>query len=138
MYILLLSITEKFSLDELVERHTLQKSWFECEVSREHLLNVSELLEDWKKFARAAGLTEPNIVEINHDEPTESHRRYRALHIWHRRKAFLATYKELVRIMTFIERADIVNEVCILLKEDKSIQESAMCTGTIHSYVSSV
>ena len=111
----------ELTLDDLFKKHSLQQSLslMICEVQRDHLLRVSRLLEDWKEFARAAGLTEPEIVAIDHDEQTESGRRFKALHVWHKKNAFLATNRELIRIMLCIDRGDVAHEVCVLLKEDK-------------------
>ena len=90
-------------------------------------MRVSRLLEDWKDFARASGLTEPEIVAIDHDEQTENGRRFKALHVWHKKNAFLATNRELIRIMLCIDGGDVAQEVCVLLKEDKSSSTAGKC-----------
>ena len=82
------------------------------------MLEVSEWLENWKKFARAARLTEPKIIEIERGEFDESGRRYKALNVWHQKNAFLATNTELLRILLCIDRADIAEKVCVHLKKD--------------------
>ena len=109
------------TLEDLVERHTLPRGLLDREVSREHLSDVSSLLEHWEKFARAAGLTEPRIVEIDRDGRTEEDRRYKALHMWHEKNAFLATYSELARILLTINYIDTACKVCLLLKQEESV-----------------
>ena len=99
----------------------MERTLLDCEVQKQQLLRVSRLLEDWKEFARAAGLTEPEIVAIDRDEQTENGRRFKALHVWHKKSAFLATNRELIRIMLCIDRGDVVHKVCnMVLNEDKS------------------
>ena len=112
--------TSSSTLDDLIKRHNLQRSLLDHEVSREQILEVSKLLEDWKKFARDAGLSEPTVVEIERGEFDESGRRYKALHVWHQKNAFLATASELLSILLRIDRADIAEKVSGILKEDNS------------------
>ena len=83
------------------------------------MLRVSRLLEDWKEFARAAGLTEPEIVAIDRDEQTENGRRFKALHVWHKKNAYLATNRELIRIMLCINGGDVAQKACMILKGDE-------------------
>ena len=105
----------ELTVDDLFEKHSLQRSLLDCEVQRDHLQRVSRLLEDWKEFARAAGLTEPEIVAVDRDEQNENGRRFKALHVWHKKNAFLATNRELIRIMLGIG-GDVAQKVCVLLK----------------------
>ena len=109
----------ELTLDDLLVKYNVQRSLLDSEVRREHLVKVSRLLEDWKEFARAAGLTEPEIVAIDRDEQTENGRRFKALHVWHKKNAFLATNRELIRIILCIDGGAVAQEVRMLLKEDK-------------------
>ena len=105
----------EITLDNLLKKHNIQRTLLSCEVQREHLVIVSRLLEEWKEFARAAGLTEPEIVAIDRDEQTENGRRFKALHLWHKKNAFLATNGELIRILLCIG-GEIAQKVCLILK----------------------
>ena len=106
------------TLNVLIKRHSLQRSLLDCEISQEQISEVSMLLDDWKKFARDAGLSEPTVIEIERGEFDESGRRYKALYVWCQKNAFLATYSEILSILLRIDRADIAEEVCRILKED--------------------
>ena len=110
--------TSRPTLNDLIKRYGLARSLLDCEIKSEQMLEVSEWLENWKKFARAAGLSEPKIIEIERSEYEESGRRYKALYVWHQKNAFLATNSELLRILLRIDRADITEKVCLLLKKD--------------------
>ena len=110
--------TSWLTLNDLIKRYGLARSSLDCEVNSEQMLEVSEWLENWKKFARAAGVSEPRIVEIERSENEESDRRYKALYLWHQKNAFLATNTELLRILLRIDRADIAEKVCLLLKKE--------------------
>ena len=107
-------------IDDLIKKHNLQRSSLDCEVARDQMLEVSELLHDWREFARAAGLTEANIFTIERDEFKESGRRYKALYMWYQKNASCATHIKLLGILSRIGKADIVEKVCVLLKKDGS------------------
>ena len=121
--------TNSLKLEDLIKRHGFRESLLDLEVSQDQILMVSGSLENWKKLARAAGLSEPEIIEIEHGEDDESSRRYKTLHMWHKKNAFLATYSKLLSILLHIGRADIAQEVCIRLKEDSDVCSSI--TGKI-------
>ena len=117
------------TLEDLEERHKLPRKFLDQEVCEEHLLDVSMLLEDWKEFARAAGLTEPDVVAIDRDEKTEDGRRFKALHMWDQKNAFLATYSELARIMLRISKSDTAKKVCLL--SEKALEKNVPATGNV-------
>ena len=119
------------TLEDLEERHKLPRKLLNQEVCEEHLLDVSMLLEDWKEFARAAGLTEPDVVAIDHDEKTVHGRRFKALNMWHQKKAFLATYSELARIMLRINKSDTAKKVCLL--SEQALEKNVPATGSVNA-----
>ena len=105
------------TFDDLIDRYCLERHLLESRVTQDHLLDVSMFLEHWKVFARAAGLTNPDIEAIRHNEYTEEDRRYKALLLWQQKKAFLATYSELIRIMLRIQKTDLAEQVCKFVNE---------------------
>ena len=124
------------TLNDLIKRYGLARSSLDCEVNSEQMLEVSEWLENWKKFARAAGLSEPKIIEIERSDYEESDRRYKALYVWHQKNAFLATNTELLRILLRIDRADIAEKVCLLLKkESRSSATGKLMDVYLYSFV---
>ena len=106
--------------NDLRVKYCLNQTSLDSQVTTDHLLDVSMLLSYWKPFARAAGLTHPEIVAIDRDNHTEHDRRYEALYLWHQKNAYHATYSELVRIMLTIKKADIAQKVCRLLSKNES------------------
>ena len=88
------------------------------------MLQVSQLLDDWKSFARGAGLSEADITAIQHDEYNEEGRRYKTLQKWHQINPYRATYKTLIEILVTIKRVDLAQEVRKL--QDNYYQEEGM------------
>ena len=75
---------------------------------------MSQFLDDWKSFARGAGLTKADITAIQRDGDDENDRRYNVLEKWLQINPYGATYRALIEILVTIKRVDLAQEVCKL------------------------
>ena len=96
------------------------------------MLQVSQLLDDWRSFARGAGLSEADITAIQCDGDNENDRRYSVLEKWHQINPYRATYKALIEILVAIKRVDLAQEVC---KLQDNYYQGKECTFHLVKYL---
>ena len=83
--------------------------------SDEHLVTISRDVDDWQTQAPFFGLDVGDEKAIQRDCGEEVARRRAMLFKWKQRKAFKATYRELVSTFIKAKRADLAQIVCDVL-----------------------
>ena len=109
--------------DQLIENAGISGDLLNKECSDKHLWKIASLLPDWVIFAKALGLTEPQIQDILQKQhlTTNKMRALEALEKWHRQHAYNATYCHLIKLCLTLELASIARDICEIVKGEKQI-----------------
>ena len=88
------------------------------ECSKKHLWKIASLLPDWVIFAKALGLTEPQIQDILQKQhlTTSVMKALEALEKWHRQHVYNATYQHLVELCIELRHVSVAVEICRIVK----------------------
>ncbi len=100
------------SIGDLVRHLMLKEEFLATEVTKDDMLLLSRILDDWRTFGRTAGLSEADIVAIQNDGVNEEDRRFKTFEAWHNSCVFFAHYHKLFEILFKMTRFDIILKVC--------------------------
>ena len=112
-------------VDALLSSNGLMYKDVNRECRDDHILEISQQLEQWELVATRLGLTLAEIEAIKYNNRSIDMRRYNTLKKW-KSKALLgtATYRVLLQALLALSCNDLANQVCSLLKE--SLRESLL------------
>lgn len=113
----LLAQTKPPTLDEILSRHGLEKKHLERKIPAEMILELAQLLDDWKMIGYYLGFTEQNLSDIQIDNHNEEHRRVALLNKWEQRQGEEATYLKLAEAFHHRQKIAAVERLCKRLKE---------------------
>lgn len=125
------------SLDELL-RHVLPTEKLDQPCTDEHICRLALSVTDWKATAPFLGLVEPIQDEIEEDCRTSKERKISMLRRWRQQFGKGATYQKLARVFWYLNRTDIVEQICDLLT-DSITDHTALNSYTLYGdYLKSV
>ena len=113
-------------VDALLSSNGLMYKDVNRECRDDHILEISQQLEQWELVATRLGLTLAEIGAIKYNNRSIDMMRYNTLKKW-KSKALLsgtATYRVLLQALLALSCNDLANQVCSLLKE--SLRESLL------------
>ena len=93
--------------------------------SEEHLAEISLSITKWRTLAPFLGLTEAEEEAIARDNPDMSTQRIAMLRKWKAKYGCSATYKKLCKVFRKLDRQDLVEVVCRLLRDGSSSESSS-------------
>ena len=102
-----------FTVDELVAKTGVRNLDQEC--SREDLLELSNFCDPWKLVGKHLQLTTPEINAIDEENKSVDMKRLKVLEKWKESRAFMATYRVLVKALLACKKAQQAEEVCRIL-----------------------
>ena len=105
------------TLNEILSRHGLEKKHLERKIPAEIILELSQLLGDWKMTGYYLGFTEQNLSDIQIDNPSEGRRRVALLKEWEQRQGEEATYLKLAEAFRHRQKIAAVEKLCKRLRE---------------------
>ena len=105
------------TLDDLLSRHGVERKQLERKISAEMILEMAQLLDDWKMTGYYLGFTEQNLGDIQLDNSREEHRRVALLKAWEEKHGEDATYLKLAEAFHQRKKAYLVEKLCMRLKE---------------------
>ena len=113
-------------LDDIISRCKLERRDLQCVCHRKVLVRLAVRLADWKAFGHFLGLPSEKLAAIEVENRTEDQRKIALLDVWVEKEDERATYLKLVEVLYERNRRDLVRELCDLLKEDESGDDSAL------------
>ena len=103
------------TLEALVTSVGVPLESLERKCTYEHMVTISEDLDDWRRVAPWLKLSEAAVVEIEQDGKNEPQKRLKTLQMWRGRLGYFATYRMLVDVFLRVGRADQAERVCKLV-----------------------
>ena len=110
---------EPVRLTELLKYEGISELIIDQSCSEQHIKLLSVSLK-WQIVAPHLGLSAADIEEIEYDKKVESERRLKTLQMWKEKYAYKATYRRLVEALLTVGNASHAQDVCKLLKSEKS------------------
>ena len=106
-------------LDEILRMFGMSKDSLEQPCSREHANMIALKITGWKTLAPFLGLTDMDEEEIMEDSRPGRERNLKMMRVW-MHKGRSATYLKLAEAFLHIERRDLVEKLCELIKSEGS------------------
>lgn len=125
------------SLDELF-RAVLPAEKLDQPCTDEHICRVALSVTDWKATAPFLGLVEPIQDEIEEDCRTSKDRKISMLRRWRQQFGKGATYRKLACVFWYLNRTDIVEQICDLLTDSLTDHTSLNSYTLYGDYLKSV
>ena len=110
-------------LKELLKEVPARKLNVSC--SEQHLARISLSITEWRALAPFLGLTEAEEEAIARDYPDTATQRIAMLRRWKGKYGRSATHKKLCKVFRELDRQDLVEVVCRLLREGSSSGSSS-------------
>ena len=85
-------------------------------ISDDHICEIALFLTEWKTVAPFLGLDENELDTIEEEGKKEQVKKLKALQKWKSKTGFQATYGKVVQVLLKLEKADVAEKVCHLLK----------------------
>ena len=85
-------------------------------ISDDHICEIALFLTEWKTVTPFLGLDENELDVIEEEEKKEQVKKLKALQKWKSKTGFQATYWKVVQVLLKLEKADVAEKVCHLLK----------------------
>ena len=105
------------SLDQLLEHVGVSKDSLDQECSDKLLREMATHLPNWLKYARALGLTEPQITGVKSDPLLDNEMKpQEVLRLWKKANAYSATYSILVEVCLSQGDSDVAKRICEIVK----------------------
>ena len=105
------------TLDDLVSRHGLEMKHLDRKIPAETILEMAQLLDDWKMTGYYLCVADQKLKDIKNDESCEEHRRVALLKVWEQQNGAGATYIKLVEAFYRQKKVDLVEKLCMRLTE---------------------
>ena len=113
--------------------------------STEQLSRIAALLPNWLQYARALGLTEPQIQDIDGEKMSNNAMKtVKMIEIWHSSNGFNATYHRLVDKCLELRHVSVAENICRMAQGEQSLQlvvvplstslDLLSCTFLTHSF----
>ena len=112
------SVVMALSIEEIEEYMGPQKDDLDSECKERIMLDVSKKISNWKEIAPRLHMQKSDIEAIDREQMTEDQKRNALLTRWYQKRAFKATYKELVTAFLDEGRADLARFLCDCVKRD--------------------
>lgn len=104
-------------MEDLIKHYSLEEKQLDTEISSQYFHDITLFLSEWRLLASVLkGMGKPDIEAIERDNTKEENKRHDFLVHFKRKLAMKATYRELIRALLTIERADEAGKMCELLK----------------------
>ena len=120
-----MAMDQPMSVEELTEHVGIATSILDQRCSEVHLGKIAKKISNWEQYAKPLGLSDQHIQDIKTDNNLKyGMKALRVLEKWKKRKAFKATYKNL--ICTFLDQddAELAEQLCKLLKNGEETETS--------------
>ena len=105
------------TFDQLVERVGVNKDLLDRPCSTEYLSRIAALLPNWLQYARALGLTEPQIQDIDGERMSNNAMKtVKMIKIWHLCNGFHATYRYLIDKCLELKHASVAENICRIVQ----------------------
>ena len=113
-----LKMAKPVTLPDLKARFHLSQKQLDQQVSEDHLLEVSMIIDDHQVLGPHLRLSEPAMATINPNLHITL-QRMKMLQMWRQQYAWKATYNEIIKILLSLAKADQAQCVCELLTKCK-------------------
>ena len=91
--------------------------------STEQLSRIAGLLPNWLQYARALGLTETQIQDIDGERMSNNAMKtVKMIEIWHLCNGFHATYRYLIDKCLELKHVSVAENVCRMVQGEQSLQ----------------
>ena len=113
------------TFDQLVEHVGVNKDFLDRPCSTEHLSRIAALLQNWLQYARALGLTEPQIQDIDGERMSNNAMKtVKMIKIWHLCNGFHATYCYLINKCLELKHVSVAENICRIVQGRYCLQST--------------
>ena len=112
----LLWSTDAMKVEDLLKYVGVHPEKLNKRISDDHICEIALFLTEWKTVAPFLGLDENELDAIEEEEKKEQVKKLKALQKWKSKTGFQATYRKVVQVLLKLEKVDVAEKVCRLLK----------------------
>ena len=120
-------------LENLLSRHGYESKDLDRKYPAEMRLEIAQLLHDWKMMGYYLGFTPQKLNDIKIDNESEEQRRVALLDAWEQREGEGTTYLKLAEALHHRGRADLVENLCGMIRRVREEMETIFHTQGVKS-----